>query len=108
MAILCGQYQGVVCSATRIVSFGSPSQDFQKRHDAVSRIDAIAIANTVTGAEEKLIFKAIKDAYTEVGYPEEWTFHHQGGSAGYKARESRASLECAGIVGVNQVCQHSL
>jgi antitoxin VapB len=45
------------------------------------------IANTRPGKMMGDVFASGQEAYAKAGYPEEWRWHHQGGSAGYEARE---------------------
>jgi antitoxin VapB len=41
-------------------------------------------------------------AYAETGFPDEWHLHHQGGPAGYEAREYIATPDSADVVSVGQ------
>jgi Xaa-Pro aminopeptidase len=78
---------GLILSATRIVHFGELPAELRRRHDAVARVDAALISATVPGARMGDVFRKAMDAYAEVGFPEEWHLHHQGGPTGYRARE---------------------
>ncbi|SNR30052.1 M24 family metallopeptidase [Halorubrum vacuolatum] len=84
---------GLYASLTRTVAF-DPPEWFERRHRAAARVEATALAATQAAARGDLgentagdVFTAIRSAYEAVGFPEEWTHHHQGGAAGYAGRE---------------------
>ena len=87
MLILCGRRWGLVCSLTRLVHFGRLSDELQKKSRAVAQVDAAIIEETRPGRTLGQIFTSTEDAYNKAGYPDEWKLHHQGGPAGYEARE---------------------
>jgi len=93
---------GLVVSATRIVCFGGVPTDLRLKHDAVVRVDAEMIAATTVGTPMNEILRKGIQAYAEVGFPEEWALHHQGGPTGYKSRDFRVTLETAECVAENQ------
>lgn len=86
-----GEKHGLIASATRLVHFGKVPEDLKKRHEAVIFVDASFIGRTLPGVKIKEIFENGQKAYETAGYPEEWKKHHQGGLAGYKSREFRAT-----------------
>ena len=102
MLVVCGRQHGLVVSATRMVSFGSVSEELRKRHEAAAQVDAAFIAGTRPGARIGDIFRAGLDAYAAQGYADEWRLHHQGGPTGYLAREYRATGDIEEEVLVNQ------
>lgn len=102
MLVVCGRRQGLICSATRLVSFGPLTDELRKKHDAVARVDAAFIAATQIGARIGDVFKAGLDAYAAEGYPDEWQLHHQGGPCGYAARDYRATADIDDVVEPNQ------
>ncbi|ETV87198.1 hypothetical protein H257_02171 [Aphanomyces astaci] len=66
--------------------------DLRKRHDAVTFVDAAALAATAAPlAISGYVFRAIQAAYTSTGFANEYTLHHQGGGTGYKSREWKAT-----------------
>ena len=84
---------GLYASLTRAVLF-DPPEWFEKRHRAAARVEATALAATraavrgdLDGDTAGTVFTAIQSAYEAVGFPEEWTHHHQGGAAGFAGRE---------------------
>jgi Xaa-Pro aminopeptidase len=102
MVVLCGRRHGLVCSLTRIVYFGKLSEDIRRKHEACTAIDAAMIAATQPGAKAADALKKGLALYEDYGYGAEWQRHHQGGAAGYLARDYVVTPECAHIV---QPCQ---
>ncbi len=88
MLVLCGRKDGLVCSVTRLVHFGKLSDDLRRRMIACTEVDAAVIAASQPGATMADIFKVLENAYAQAGFPGEWKLHHQGGTAGYAARET--------------------
>jgi len=91
MGVVCGRRGGLIVSITRLVSLGKPSPELERKHNAVCYVDTVFISSTVTGKSIGEIFREGVKAYTEMGYPEEWRKHHQGGPTGYKTREFKAT-----------------
>jgi antitoxin VapB len=87
MLVLCGRRGGLVCSVTRLVHFGPIPDDVQARIEACAEVDARITAASRPGKTLDELFHTLQDAYAAVGYPDEWQKHHQGGLAGYAARE---------------------
>ncbi len=87
MVVLCGRKWGLVCSLTRLVHFGPLSEEVRHKAESVAQVDATMIANTRPGRTLGEIFAIGQAAYSRAGFQDEWQFHHQGGSAGYEARE---------------------
>ena len=76
-------------SATRTVAFDPPSW-LSSHHAAATRVDASAIAASRAFSGSGTagdVFAAIDHAYRQVGFEGEWRHHHQGGAAGFAARE---------------------
>ena len=87
MLILCGRQYGLVCSLTRLVHFGSLSEELKRKAAACSQVDATFIASTRPGETLGDIFEKAAAVYAANDYPGEWQKHHQGGAAGYEPRE---------------------
>lgn len=100
---VCIERYGLVCSATRIVQFSKLSDDLQRRHEAVCRIDAAAIAASQVARPLNDIFGQIVAAYIAEGFPDEWRAHHQGGTSGYMPRETVANPSAAATLQPMQV-----
>ncbi len=96
------QKYGLWASATRLVHFGEVPRDLQRRYEAAARVDAALISATVPGAKVKEILDRGIAAYAEMGFPNEWKNHHQGGLAGYASREYRATPVSEEIVAEGQ------
>ncbi|PSQ17508.1 peptidase [Halobacteriales archaeon QS_8_69_26] len=81
---------GLFASCTRTVAFDPPSW-LRERHRSAARVEATALAATRAvgrrGGDAGAVFDAVRHAYAEEGYPEEWRSHHQGGAAGFAGRE---------------------
>ncbi|MBI2914483.1 MAG: M24 family metallopeptidase [Firmicutes bacterium] len=94
MLVTCAYRWGLVAAATRIVSFGKLPPELRMKHDAVVRVDASMMAATLPGRPAASVFERAVRAYEEVGFPEEWRLHHQGGATGYANREYVATPAC--------------
>jgi Xaa-Pro aminopeptidase len=102
MLVLCGRKNGLVASLTRLVHFGQLADELQHKSIAVAAVDAVFIAATHPGQSLASIFHRAQAKYAEVGYPDEWQFHHQGGPAGYAPREAIATAQENWIVRAGQ------
>jgi hypothetical protein len=78
-------------SLSRAFSLGPVPDDLLKRHRAVATLDAWLVGETVPGRRIADLFEGLKERYAQVGYPNEWQLHHQGGATGYATRDYRAS-----------------
>ncbi|MFZ5943993.1 MAG: M24 family metallopeptidase [Bacillota bacterium] len=99
---LVGEKWGIHITLTRSFYLGSVPQELAQKQLKVNEVDAVMIANTIAGQESDLAFIEGKKKYAELGYPEEWKLHHQGGAIGYGPREFRAA-ERNEIVRENQM-----
>lgn len=91
MLAICGRQSGLIASATRLVHFGEPSEDLQRRMAACAAVDAGYFDATRQGNTLADVFLAGVDAYARYGFPDEWKHHHQGGLTGYQTREMLAT-----------------
>lgn len=91
MVVVCIERHGLICSATRLVSFGANDGQLQQRHEAVCAVDAAAINATRVDRPLCDIFAQVVDAYCTQGFADEWRQHHQGGTSGYMPRETVAN-----------------
>ncbi len=102
MLVLCGRRQGLVCSITRFIHFGRLPDELRRKAEAVAEVDAQFLAATRPGRTLGAIFQQAVSAYVRVGFPNEWTRHHQGGLAGYEPRERVATFDVTDQVAVGQ------
>jgi Xaa-Pro dipeptidase len=102
MLVCCADYRGLICSMTRFVHFGKPSDELKKRHQACCNIDTALIYSTKPGKTMVELFGVLEKVYEEQGYPGEWKKHHQGGAIGYLPREYLCTPENMNAVKDNQ------
>lgn len=93
---------GLHAAATRFLSFGPPSDDLQRRFEAVAAVDSTLTQATRTGASVAEIFRRGIEAYQAGGFADEWQLHHQGGAIGYAPREYLGTLQSDEVVVPNQ------
>lgn len=93
---------GLIVSLTRFVYFGEVPKDLKERYEANVFIDCTFMANTRPGIKASDVLKKGIEAYKKQGYPDEWKFHHQGGSIGYTGRDYRTNFGTPDIVQPNQ------
>jgi Xaa-Pro dipeptidase len=103
MLVVCAERGGLYVSLTRIVDFEEPDREVARRQEACEEIlyrmreEATRPGCTLADALEDC-----KRFYAEVGFPDEWRLHHQGGMTGYAAREVIASPETEQEIQVGQ------
>ena len=103
MLILCGRKNGLVCSLTRLVHFGTLSDDLKRKESACAMVDAVFINSTRPGQTLGNIFEKAAATYAATGFPDEWRKHHQGGTSGFEPREYLAVPGSPDCVNVGQV-----
>lgn len=81
---------GLYTSLTRTVAF-DPPEWLRERWEVAARVETTALAATREagrkGGTAGDVFAAVRDAYAEQGWAEEWRNHHQGGASGFAGRE---------------------
>ena len=102
MVVVCAEREGLIVNMTRFVYFGLLPEELKEKLLAVYKVDAGFILNTKIGVKITDIFQNAINTYKEVGYPDEWKFHHQGGAAGYETRDYIATPDSSQIVQPNQ------
>ena len=102
MVVLCARKWGLIASLTRLVHFGELPSSIRRKHDAVVKVDAAFISRTRPGTKVGEILEYGRKTYAEVGHPEEWKFHHQGGPTGYAGRDYKATPDNENIIQANQ------
>jgi len=93
---------GLIVSLTRFVQFGKIPDELRKKYEANVYIDCVLMANTIPGKPVVEAFKKGLEAYKEMGYPEEYQLHHQGGAIGYVGRDYKVNSQSTEIVQENQ------
>lgn len=83
---VCVRKKGLVLSSTRSVLFAR-NENWIKQHKDNCYVEAVALASSKPAKRLNEVFEEIKKAYITVNKPHEWFLHHQGGLAGYNARE---------------------
>ncbi|MFB6091858.1 MAG: M24 family metallopeptidase [Haloquadratum sp.] len=89
---------GLYASATRTVAFADAPDWLADRHETAMRVEATALDATrravssdpdADGEFETAgdVFDAVVAAYDDLGEPDEWRNHHQGGATGFAGRE---------------------
>jgi Xaa-Pro dipeptidase len=87
LVALTGRRHGLHASLTRMVSFSRADPELEARYRSVTRVDALAIAESRPGRSLREIVLREADQYANEGFPGEWRLHHQGGLTGYAGRE---------------------
>jgi Xaa-Pro dipeptidase len=93
---------GLIVSLTRFVHFGKAPEALKNKYEANVFIDCTFMAHTRPGISAKEVLQKGIEAYRKRGYPEEWTFHHQGGSIGYTGRDYRVNFQTPDLIQENQ------
>jgi antitoxin VapB len=102
MLVLCGRADGLVASITRLIHFGPLTDELRRKQVACATVDATFLSHTRPEARIVDVFRAAVDAYAAVGFPGEWQQHHQGGAAGYQAREYVGTFGSTEVVSAGQ------
>lgn len=76
---VCARRWGLVVSTTRMLQFGDPDDKLAKAWKEGPKVAAAMWATSRPGKKLGDVVNAARDAYREIGYPEEWKLHHQGG-----------------------------
>jgi Xaa-Pro aminopeptidase len=98
MIVICAERYGLVASSTRFVHFGPLPKELEEKAGKVAYVDAGMIAGTKAGISYREYFDTVRKLYAEVGYPDEWKWHHQGGPAGYATREFTVTPSTEGVM----------
>jgi Xaa-Pro aminopeptidase len=93
---------GLIVSFTRFLHFGKVPVELKEKYLANVFIDCVFMTSTKPGTPAKQVLQRGVEAYREKGFPEEWKFHHQGGSIGYTGRDYRTSFNTQDIIQDNQ------
>lgn len=89
---------GLIVSLTRFVHFGKLPEELRSKYEANVRIDCTMMAATRPGVEAREVLIRGIECYKEMGFPDEWKLHHQGGATGYTGRDYRTNFDTKEIV----------
>ncbi|HEX2221405.1 MAG TPA: M24 family metallopeptidase [Candidatus Limnocylindria bacterium] len=87
MVVLVAECDGLHVALTRIAELEPPSADLALRIRGAEDVLRAMRDATRPGATLGSVLAAGQRAYATAGFGEEWRYHHQGGSIGYRARE---------------------
>jgi Xaa-Pro aminopeptidase len=103
MLVFCARGYGLIVSLTRFVYFGALSTRDKALHRCIAEIEAVALDHSQAGTSLSQVYHALDMAYRQQGYPNAIREHHQGGTAGYGAREVVATPETSDRLAANMV-----
>lgn len=103
MLVFCARGSGLVVSLTRFVYFGRLPEQNKQLHHRIAEIEAVALDHSQIETPLNAIYQALAQAYEQQGYPNAIREHHQGGTAGYGAREVVATPETSDRLAANMV-----
>jgi antitoxin VapB len=84
---------GLHANVTRLVHFGAPPPETRRAIDGVATLGARVAAMLAPGVRFADILAAQKRTYVELGYPDEWHYHFQGGITGYTLADPARCLD---------------
>jgi Xaa-Pro aminopeptidase len=94
MLVACAERGGLFANLTQMVYFEDPDPETLRRQGACEEI--LRRMREEAAHEGRTLAQAFEDCrrfYAEVGFPEGWRDHHQGGMTGYASREVIANPE---------------
>jgi antitoxin VapB len=83
---------GLHANISRSVHFGPPPDEALRRYQAAAAIQARLLAALQPGLPFGRILELQKSWYAELGFPEEWNYHFQGGPSAYRVVEATRCL----------------
>jgi antitoxin VapB len=88
MLVASAERGGLYANLTRILECGEPDPELTRRQRACEEILArMREEATRPGRTLAEAFADCRRFYADVGFPDEWRLHHQGGLTGYASRE---------------------
>ena len=87
MLVISAARGGLYANLTRLVELDELSPETARRVAATNEILAGMRDATRPGRPLSDVFADCRALYAQVGFPDEWRHHHQGGSTGYRSRE---------------------
>lgn len=103
LLILVMRKYGLNSVFTRSVYFGNKlPEEIDRKFSAASTIAANCIAHSIPGIKFSEILAMQKRLYADLGFPDEWKNHFQGGITGYLINDSSLCLDPEAIMVANQ------
>ena len=96
------RYKGLIIGCTRFINLKPVTDSLYKQYLDNTEISCRMISSSTPGAAYTVPLLAGKKAYEDLGYPNEFSKHHQGGSIGYQARDCRIDFDCTDTIANNQ------
>jgi len=93
-----GEKYGLNISMTRMVYYKKLPQQISERMKKTQYVFACMQNMMKDQMEYREYWELMKKAYADVGYPEEWREHHQGGPTGYGCREFTLTPFTTGVL----------
>jgi Xaa-Pro dipeptidase len=84
---------GLHANVTRLVHFGEPPPEARRAIDGVATLGARVAGLLAPGVRFADILAEEKRTYAELGYPDEWHYHFQGGITGYTLADPARCLD---------------
>ena len=78
---------GLHANINRCISFGAPAGKMMKDHYAALEIEGRVLCSLKPGLHFSKILEQQKEWYRDLGYPDEWKKHFQGGPTGYRVSD---------------------
>ncbi len=102
-ASICAKRKGLIASVTRIVTFGSVTDQMVSDYTSIFKVEAALLDATVVGKPFSDPINAAIAAYPANGFDaDEWTKHHQGGPTGFLPRDWPANQASTRLIANNQ------
>lgn len=96
------RYHGLITTITRIVHLGRPDPLLLEKYRHNCEIECRMMEASKPGTALAAVFETGLAAYRELGYPDEWLLHHQGGAMGYAARDIKVTAQSPELIQDNQ------
>jgi Xaa-Pro aminopeptidase len=87
MLIVVGERWGLNVALTRMRDLVPPDAETSRRQALTETVLERMRAASAPGATLGGVLAETQRAYSDAGFPDEWTLHHQGGTIGYRSRE---------------------
>jgi Xaa-Pro aminopeptidase len=102
-ASICAKRKGLIASVTRIVTFGSVSDQMVSDYTSIFKVEAALLDATVVGRPFSDPINAAIAAYPANKFDaDEWMKHHQGGPTGFLPRDWPANQGSTRLIANNQ------